>query len=55
MPGLAMTRSMGDLQGKTCGIIAEPEVFAFSLKETLLEGKSVVPEYVVLASDGLWD
>ena len=30
-PGLAMTRSMGDMSAKTCGVIAEPEINVLSL------------------------
>jgi len=26
-PGLAMTRSLGDMNGKNCGVIAEPETY----------------------------
>jgi hypothetical protein len=50
-----MTRSMGDMQGKSCGVIAEPEVYMLGLNEVYQDGKTIMPAYVVLGSDGLWD
>jgi hypothetical protein len=26
-PGLAMTRSFGDVSGKNCGVIADPDIY----------------------------
>ena len=46
-PGLAMTRSFGDVIGSVIGIIAEPEVKEYILKE---EDRAII-----IASDGLWE
>jgi len=43
-----MTRSLGDVNGKNCGVIAEPETY-------IKEFKDCSPEYLVLATDGVWD
>ena len=45
--GLAMTRSLGDLSAHQVGVISEPHF----LQHDILESD----EFVVLASDGLWD
>ena len=47
MPGLAMTRSFGDYYGSTAGVISEPEVTEYYLKEE--------DKFMVLASDGLFE
>ena len=47
MPGLAMTRSFGDYFGSTAGVISEPEVTEYYLKEE--------DKFMVLASDGLFE
>lgn len=47
MPGLAISRSIGDLYIKEFGVIHEPEVFCMHLKSA--------DKFVVVASDGLWD
>ena len=47
MPGLAMTRSFGDYFGSIAGIIAEPEVTEYFLKEE--------DKFMILASDGLFE
>ena len=46
-PGLAMSRSLGDFQGKKCGIIPYPEIIEYKLDE-----KS---KYMVICSDGVWE
>ena len=46
-PGLAMSRSFGDSEGQSIGIIAEPEV-----KEYLIKKEDKV---LIIASDGLWE
>ncbi|KAJ3675685.1 hypothetical protein LUZ60_004727 [Juncus effusus] len=46
-PGLAMARAFGDFCLKSCGLISEPEVTFRRL--------SVRDEFVVLATDGVWD
>lgn len=47
MPGLAMTRSMGDGVAHSVGVSAEPETFEFLL--------GVNDKFVVIASDGVWE
>jgi len=47
--GLAMSRSIGDWDAKSVGVIAEPIVGVVDLEE--VEGEI----YVLSASDGLWD
>ncbi len=46
-PGIAVSRSLGDLRAKEVGVIWEPEIDKIELK-----GKE---KYIVIASDGLWD
>ena len=46
-PGLAMSRSIGDLKGKTVGVIAEPGILEYDLNETT--------KFIVIASDGVWE
>ena len=46
-PGLAMTRSFGDVIGSVLGVIAEPEVTEYIIKK---EDKAII-----IASDGLWE
>lgn len=46
-PGLAMSRSIGDLIGKKIGIIAEPGIKEYNL------GKNT--KFVILCSDGVWE
>eukprot|EP00350_Pseudokeronopsis_sp_OXSARD2_P010306 CAMPEP_0170562944 /NCGR_PEP_ID=MMETSP0211-20121228/63421_1 /TAXON_ID=311385 /ORGANISM="Pseudokeronopsis sp., Strain OXSARD2" /LENGTH=262 /DNA_ID=CAMNT_0010880531 /DNA_START=877 /DNA_END=1664 /DNA_ORIENTATION=- len=50
MPGLAMSRSLGDTMGKQLGVISDPEVSIYPLKDP----KSL-PQALFLASDGVWD
>lgn len=46
-PGLAMSRSIGDLNAQSVGVISTPEIFWHStMKEDL---------FIVLASDGIWE
>lgn len=47
-PGLAMSRSLGDKLGKSCGVISVP-IFQ---DRALEAGKD---QYIVMASDGVWD
>lgn len=48
VPGLAMTRSIGDLVAASVGVISEPEIFVYSnLKPS--------DKAIVIASDGIWD
>ena len=46
-PGLAMSRSFGDVLGSMLGVICEPEVFEYILRK---EDKAII-----IASDGLWE
>ena len=48
-----MSRSVGDVLAKKAGVVAEPEVtqFVFDPQDSL----HLLPRYVVLASDGIWD
>ena len=46
-PGLSLSRSIGDLEGKKIGIISEPDIFIKKFDKNM--------KYVVLGSDGLWD
>ena len=46
-PGLAMSRSFGDSEGESLGIIAEPEVKEYLIKK---EDKALI-----IATDGLWE
>lgn len=46
-PGLAMTRAFGDFCLKDCGLISIPQVFYRKLTDH--------DEFVVLATDGVWD
>lgn len=48
VPGLAMTRSLGDVVAKSVGVTYEPEIKVFS---NLTKNDKVV----VIASDGIWD
>lgn len=46
-PGIAMTRTLGDLQAKKIGLISEPEIEHFVLRDK--------DEFIVIGSDGIWD
>ena len=46
-PGLAMSRSIGDLEGKKYGVIAEPGIIEFNVSKST--------KYIVLCSDGVWE
>lgn len=47
-PGLAMTRSIGDISGEAAGIIPVPEVSSYTLD-------SERETFMVVASDGVWE
>lgn len=40
------------MQGKECGVVSDPDFVTLSLD---LEEIEMIPEYVVLATDGVWD
>lgn len=46
-PGIAMTRTLGDLQAKKIGLISVPEINHIELKPG--------DKFIVIASDGIWD
>lgn len=48
VPGLAMTRSIGDMAAAGVGVTAEPELKIFS-------NLGHNDKFIVLASDGIWD
>jgi serine/threonine protein phosphatase PrpC len=48
VPGLAMTRSLGDFVAKSVGVTSEPEIKVFA---NITENDKAV----VIASDGIWD
>ncbi len=47
MPGLAMSRSLGDIAAETVGVFAEPELAEVAL------GKN--DKFIVWATDGVWE
>ena len=47
-PGLAISRSMGDLNAERCGLISVPEVISHQIDPT-------VDKCLILASDGVWE
>ena len=46
-PGLSLSRSIGDLDGKKIGIISDPEIVTKKINEN--------SKFIVIGSDGLWD
>lgn len=46
-PGLAMSRSIGDLVAASVGVSAEPEILSYRLTQA--------DKFIVLASDGVWE
>ena len=46
-PGIAMTRTLGDLHAKKIGLISKPEIDHLALKKR--------DKFIVCASDGIWD
>ena len=46
-PGLAMSRSLGDLQAKECGVISTPEIIEYDINKKT--------KYLVVCSDGVWE
>ena len=47
IPGLAMSRSIGDSIAHSVGVIAEPEIFTFDFVGN--------EKFIVIASDGIWE
>jgi serine/threonine protein phosphatase PrpC len=48
IPGLAMSRSLGDVVAHTAGVISEPEFTEYELN-------AAVDKFLVVATDGLWE
>jgi len=48
VPGLAMTRSIGDMTATSVGVVAEPEI-------KIIQKLTKADKIFVIASDGLWD
>lgn len=48
VPGLAMTRSIGDLVAGSVGVTPEPEIQIF-------QNMQPADKAIVVASDGIWD
>ncbi len=46
-PGLSLSRTIGDLEGKKIGIISDPDITISKIEET--------SKFIVMGSDGLWD
>ena len=46
-PGLAMSRSIGDFEGKNFGIISEPGIIEYNITENT--------KFIVICSDGVWE
>ena len=54
IPGLAMTRSFGDVMASKVGVISEPDILEFEIQK----GKWLIKlenKFMVIASDGLWE
>lgn len=47
MPGLAMSRSIGDNVAHSIGVSPDPEVHKYNLNES--------HKFIVIASDGVWE
>ena len=46
-PGLAMSRSLGDLFAKECGVIPTPQIIEYEINANT--------KYMVICSDGVWE
>ena len=46
-PGLAMSRSLGDLKAKECGVISKPQIIEYEI--------NMNTKYFVICSDGIWE
>ena len=46
-PGLAMSRSIGDLKGKSLGVIPDPGILEYDLNKST--------KYIIACSDGVWE
>ena len=51
-----MTRSLGDGNEKNCSVIAQPDTYLINFSnEGPEDAPASLPEFIVLASDGVWD
>ena len=52
-----MSRSLGDVLAKKAGVIAEPEIssYTYDAHSSNPDLRGLIPRWVVLASDGVWD
>ena len=46
-PGLAMSRSLGDLHAKECGVIPTPQIIEYDINNST--------KFMVICSDGVWE
>ena len=46
-PGLAMSRSIGDMDAKKCGVIPNPQIVEYIIDQ--------YTKYMIVASDGIWE
>ena len=51
--GLAMSRSLGDGEAKTHGVIPDPEIMEFTLDPAKPKGNG--DKFIIVASDGIWE
>ena len=54
VPGLAMSRSLGDTVAKMAGVISEPDIYSYTLAPGA-PGGGAGDAFLLLASDGLWE
>lgn len=47
IPGLAMSRSLGDYVAQSVGVIPEPEIILYDIK--------IDDRVIIIASDGVWE
>jgi serine/threonine protein phosphatase PrpC len=47
VPGLAMSRSIGDAEAESVGVISSPEMLDFRM--------TIDDRFILLASDGIWE
>ncbi|EGR29007.1 protein phosphatase 2c, putative, partial [Ichthyophthirius multifiliis] len=47
IPGLAMSRSFGDVIASQVGVICEPEIFQYEIQNS--------DKFIIIASDGVWE
>ena len=46
-PGLAMSRSLGDIEAKEVGVIATPQIVEYEINEST--------KFLAICSDGVWE